>query len=137
MRTALDTNVLSAIWSSEPSAPALLDQIDLALKEGGLVICPVVYSELYAYPGADRSFIDNFLRVSKIEVDWSLSPAIWQMAGERFSDYSERRRYHRVAGPKKFLAHFLVGAHALMKASQLLTMDQQRFRSSFPELKLL
>jgi predicted nucleic acid-binding protein len=137
VRTAIDTNVLSAIWSSEPSAPALLDQIDLALKEGGLVICPAVYSELYAYPGADQSFIDNFLRVSRIEVDWSMQPQIWQMAGERFSEYSERRRHHRVTGPKRFLADFLVGAHALAKAGRLLTLDQQRFRSSFPELKLL
>ena len=36
MRTALDTNILSALWSSEPEASRIAQQLEHAYAEGGL-----------------------------------------------------------------------------------------------------
>ena len=39
--------------------------------------------------------------------------------------------------PKRLLADFVIGAHALYSADRLLTLDEGRYRRDFPELKLL
>jgi predicted nucleic acid-binding protein len=35
------------------------------------------------------------------------------------------------------LADFLIGAHALVQADQLLTLDSTRYSQDFPEVRLL
>lgn len=39
--------------------------------------------------------------------------------------------------PRRILADFLIGAHALTNGYALLTLDKSGFRSAFPALKLL
>lgn len=137
MRTALDTNAISSIWSSEESAPGLLNRLDEAVRWGSLVICPVVYAELHGYPHMTAEKIEEFLRFSRIEVDWQTEREIWELAGDRFSGYAKRRRKAKQAEPRRLLADFIIGAHAQLRADQLLTLDQRRFRHDFPELVLL
>lgn len=136
MRTALDANVISSIWSSEESAPRLLEQLEDALSCGGLVICPVVYAELHAYPRMSRQKIEEFLHSTRVTVDWRIDQEIWCLAGERFAEYAKRRRKQRHDSPKRMLADFVIGAHAQLQADRLLTLDQRRFRHDFPELIL-
>jgi predicted nucleic acid-binding protein len=50
MRTAIDTNVISALWSNESAAPKAAQRLGEAKSQGGLLIAPVVYAELLAYP---------------------------------------------------------------------------------------
>ena len=52
MRTALDTNIISAIWTKESNLAEILDQMQASRRMGSLVICPVVYVELCAHPRA-------------------------------------------------------------------------------------
>jgi predicted nucleic acid-binding protein len=40
-------------------------------------------------------------------------------------------------GSKRLLGDFIVGAHALLQADRLMTFDPKRYKSHFPELKLL
>jgi predicted nucleic acid-binding protein len=135
--TAIDTNVISALWSKEPAATGMKELLFSARQEGGLVVCAPVYAELLAYPGARRGFFDTFLKDTNIDVHVDLSLEVWTLAGEAFSAYAQRRRKNRVGQPKRLLVDFVVGAHALLMADQLLTLDANRYRTAYPKLSLM
>ena len=137
MRTAIDTNVFSAIWSSEPSAERAMVQLGEAKKEGALIISPFVFAELLAYPRATAAFVHGFLEATGIIIDYKLEERLWSEAGQRFARYSVRRRKATGEGPRRVLADFLIGAHALVQTERLLTLDPKRFSQDFPELRLL
>jgi predicted nucleic acid-binding protein len=137
MRTAIDTNVFSAIWSWEPSAARATVQLDEARMEGALVISPSVFAELLAYPRATEAFVREFLQATVVDVDWKREEKVWTEAGLRFARYAARRRKAIGEGPRRLLADFLIGAHALVQAERLLTLDPTRYRQDFPELRLL
>jgi predicted nucleic acid-binding protein len=61
MRTAIDTNVLSALWSKEPLASDIARNLGNAKREGGLVVSAPVCAELLAYAQATESFVNEFL----------------------------------------------------------------------------
>lgn len=136
MLSAIDTNVISALWSKEPAAVGMTDLLFSARQEGRLVICAPVYAELLAYPGASQTFIAAFLQDTQIEVQVNLPLDVWTLAGEAFSAYVERRRQNRDGQPKRLLVDFIVGAHALLHADRLLTLDVSRYRTAYPDLKL-
>lgn len=135
MRSAVDTNVISALWSKEPAAVGMADLLFSAKQAGSLAICAAVYAELLAYPGADRAFVDGFLHNTQIEVQ-GVSPQVWTLAGTAFSDYAQRRRQNRDGQPKRLLVDFIVGAHALLEADRLLTLGGNRYRTAYPDLNL-
>ena len=137
MRTAIDTNVISAIWSNESSAQRIVAQLGEARAEGALLISPVVFAELLAYPGATAAFVREFLETTGILTDYRLGEQVWKEAGERFAHYAIRRRQASGVLPKRLLADFLIGAHALVQADRLMTLDASRYRQDFPEVLLL
>lgn len=137
MRTAIDSNVFSAIWSGEPSAPALSRQLGAAKLEGALLISPTVFAELHAYPGATEKFLHNFLQTTGVIIDYRLEDNIWDETGRRFARYALRRRKSSGTNPKRLLADFIIGAHAMLQADRFLTLDPRRYSQDFPELKLL
>ena len=136
MLSAIDTNVISALWSNEPASEGMTELLFGARQQGGLVICAPVYAELMAYPGASKAWVDSFLSDTRIEVDVSLERNVWELVGEAYSAYATRRREDRAGHPKRLLVDFVVGAHALLKADRLLTLDPKRYRSAYPELDL-
>jgi hypothetical protein len=135
MRTALDTNVISALWSQEVTAQRIVSSLGEAQRVGGLVICAPVYVELSAHPKVTMSFVDEFLRNTSIVVDFVLDERVWRKAAEVFSDYARRRR--KAGGQKRLLVDFIIGAHATLHADRLMTLDQGRYEKTFPTLKLL
>ncbi|MGH9604706.1 MAG: type II toxin-antitoxin system VapC family toxin [Terracidiphilus sp.] len=137
MRTAIDTNVFSAIWSAETSARRLSAKLDMARAEGALLICPAVFAELHAYPGATPAYLQEFLDTVAVSVDYRLEETVWLKAAERFSRYADRRRHSAGGSPRRLLTDFLIGAHALLQADRLITLDQGIYRRNFPELRLL
>ena len=137
MLSAVDTNVISALWSKEPAAVGMTELLFSARQEGGLVICAPVYAELLAYPGATKTFVDTFLHDTRIEIQVNLSFEVWARAGDAFSAYAARRRQNRAGQPKRLLVDFVVGAHALLQTDRLLTLDGNRYLTAYPELKLL
>lgn len=136
MRTALDTNILSALWSNEPLASAIAKQLGEAKQQGALILSAVVYAELLAYPKATEAFINDFLAQTGIQIDFHFEDAVWIESGRRFARYANRRRQSAREGPKRLLADFLVGAHALLQADRLMTLDPARYKQDFPELRL-
>lgn len=136
MRTALDTNVLSAIWTNEPTAPTVLAQLALARQAGRLILCPAVYAESLAHPNASVPFFRYFLDKTGASLDLNLPESVWTEAGLRYASYAVRRRKSFGEPPRRILADFLIGAHALLRADRLMTLDPNIYARDFPDLKL-
>lgn len=136
MRTALDTNVLSSLWSSEPPAAHISGELSAAHAEGGLVICAPVYAELLAHPFADLKFVDGFLEETGIVVDFDLGEDIWRLAASGFAAYAGRRRRSGGGSAKRLLVDFVVAAHAILNADRLMTLDASRYTRDFPRLRI-
>ncbi len=137
MLSAIDTNVISALWSYE-NVPINIAQLLAKYKsEGGLIVSGPVYAELLAYPNTSVEYLDKFLEATGIEVDYYLKKSVWEMAGKAYSDYAIRRRKARGGQTKRILADFVIGAHALVSTDRLITLDKNRYNTSFPELNLV
>jgi predicted nucleic acid-binding protein len=92
---------------------------------------------LLGCPGRDELFLTTFFNDTGITVEWILDEAIWRTAGLAFQAYATRRRKQRDSGPRRILADFLIGAHALQKKYHLLTLDDHIHRTAFPTLKIV
>jgi predicted nucleic acid-binding protein len=137
MRTAIDTNVLSALWSKERVALDVAQKLGDAKTEGGLVIGAPVYAELLAYPKATEAFVNQFLADTGIAIDFEFTQSTWLEAGRRFARYATRRRKDANDNPKRVLADFILGSHALSQADRLVTLDPKRYKRDFPDLTLI
>jgi len=137
VRTALDTNIVSALWSNEPGAQAIAKRLSEVQYDGAILLSGVTYCELLAYPKATEAFVNEFCARTGIAIDFHLQDSVWTEAGRRFAKYANRRRKAKDGDPKRLLADFLVGAHALLQADRLMTRDERRYRQDCPELVLL
>ncbi|HTS34979.1 MAG TPA: type II toxin-antitoxin system VapC family toxin [Candidatus Solibacter sp.] len=137
MQTALDSNILSSIWSAELSAPRVKQQLIQARAEGGLVICAPVYVELTAHPLVMRGVVDRLLKEAGVMVDFVVDEPIWRKTSEAFSSYAHRRRRSGGGTPKRMLTDFLIAAHASLRADRLFTLDPARYSVDFPSLRLM
>ena len=141
MMTAVDTNVIVALWDPDALLSGAANvALDAAIGRGRLVICGPVFAELMALPRRNEAFLDGFLRDTGISVDWELDESIWRAAGRAFQGYASRRRMHRNkhqdSGPRRILADFLIGAHALKRNCRFLTLDEGLYRAAFPRLEI-
>jgi predicted nucleic acid-binding protein len=137
MRTALDTNILSGLWSGEPVASRMARQLADAHARGAVVICGTIYAELLAHPSAPRDFIDDFISETGIFVDWDLGEDIWRQAGKSFAAYVRRRGRSQGGTPKRMLVDFVVASHALLRADRLMTLDTGWYEPDFPHLRIV
>jgi predicted nucleic acid-binding protein len=138
MITAIDSNVIAALLNADDALNSKASAgLYSALKKGSLVISAPVYSELLAFPDRDEVYIKQFLADTEIDLDWHLEPEIWRTAGLAFKNYSRRRKKQRSGPPRRILADFLIGAHALERGHALLTLDTRTFRTAFPGLRLV
>ncbi len=137
MRTAIDTNVLSALWSKEPLASDIARNLGNAKADGGLVVSAPVYVELQAYPKATESFVNDFLADTGIAVDFESQQPVWVEVGRRFARYAKRRRQSAHQVPKRLLADFIIGSHALAHADRFMTLDPKRYERDFPEAYII
>ena len=137
MTTALDTNVIVALWDRDESLSSTAEAaLEAAVKRGRAVISAPVFAELMAAPGRDEDFVESFLRDTGIVVEWDLDEPVWRLAARAFSAYAGRPRKQREPGPRRVLADFLIGAHALSGGYRLLTLDDRFYRAAFPELAI-
>ena len=157
--TAVDTNVVSELLLGGPSASFAAAALTDALVRGPLIVGAVVYAELQAAaPQPDE--LDSLLAALSIEADFDLPADGVRAAASAWRAYLARRRgaggtYHcsacglvnagfrcahcgtPIGGPRHILADFLVGAHALYRASALLTWDRGVYATYFPDLQVL
>jgi hypothetical protein len=138
MTTAIDTNVLVALWDPDPRVnTAAQKALDAAQERGGLVISGAVYAELLALPGRTETMLDEFFDVTAIRVDWESSEQLWRMAGQAFQSYVARRNRKKQELPRRILADFLIGAHASLNRCRLMTLDQRLYHTAFTKLEIV
>jgi predicted nucleic acid-binding protein len=138
MTTAVDTNVIVALWDRDPSlSSAAQSALDAALGRGTLVVAATVFAELMAAPSRSELFLDSFFRETGINIDWALDESVWRTAGRAFQGYAARRRKQRDVGPRRILAVFLIGAHAQEGGHSLLTLDDHLYCTAFPGLTVV
>lgn len=137
MTTAIDTNVVIALWDKDPELSlAAQTGLETAFRHGSLVAAAPVFAELLAAPGRTEAFVSEFFEDTGILIDWDLGEAVWRSAGRAFQAYAARRRRHRDSGTRRILADFLIGAHAQVRGYRLLTLDEHLYRAAFPDLTI-
>jgi predicted nucleic acid-binding protein len=137
MSVAIDTSILIDLLAGEPGpARRARDSIEVAISSGAVAIAPVVYAELLAFPGRQPSEVDQFLADVRITVAWEIPAEVWRRAGSAFAGYVVRRRTSGGDRPRRLLADFLIGAHAV-DVGTLLTRDPEFYRTNFPELRIV
>jgi len=131
MITAIDTNVLlDLLVADEAYCDLSASALEAAAAAGALVICDVVYAELCVHFRSQRD-CDKFLEESQVRVE-SLDRAASFLASRAW------REYRRRGGARnRILPDFLIGAHAAVQASQLLTRDRGFYRELFPTLRVV
>ena len=129
--TLVDTNVIVDLldegsvfkdWSEQ--------QLLIARHNGGLTISPIIYVELAVLPGT-LPMLDDFLKITGIAVA-PLSRQCARLTGQAFWAYRQRK------GAKTgVLPDFFIGAQAQAEGWALLTRDAARYKTYFPEVKLI
>jgi len=138
MTTAIDTNIIASFWDGNDALNLLAKSaLNSALARGRLVIAAPVYAELLAFPTRSESLLDYFFKDTGIAVDWNMDESIWRTAGRAFQSHASRRKTRHDPGPRRVLADFLIGAHALRRGYTLLTMDDHLYRTAFPRLTIV
>ncbi len=138
MPIALDTNVLwPVLTEAQPAVSILTPIIESYNTSDGLVVCGAVYAELLAGSGATAPIIDASLARVGIVIDDAFPLALWREAGLAYHAYAERRLASEGALPRRILADFIIGVHALHAASALMTLNRSDFARLFPALPLI
>ncbi len=137
MTTAIDTNIIIALWDKDLAVSSAAEAaLEAAFRRGTLVVAAPVFAELMAAPGRSEDFLASFFTDTGIAIDWQLDEPIWRSAGRAFQSHAERRRKQREPGTRRILADFVIGAHAESRGYRLLTLDERLYRNAFPHLKL-
>ena len=138
MTTSIDSNVIAALWNSQDADNVAASRVlSRARKQGNLVVVGPVYSELLAGPLRDEAALDEFFARTGIVVDWEIGEDVWREAGRAYRGYAQRRVRSGSKAPRRILADFVIGAHALLRGFSLLTMDGGHYLAAFPRLTIL
>jgi predicted nucleic acid-binding protein len=153
MITAVDTNILlDVLIPDAPHGDESERALAEALRAGAVVICDPVYAELAAH-FPEQEALDRFLSDTSLRLEPSKANALYR-AGRAWSEYARRRPAltcpqcgaaqdphcdkcgANIQPRQHVVADFIIGAHALVQADQLLTRDRGYYATYFPELTL-
>jgi predicted nucleic acid-binding protein len=129
--TAVDTNVLLDVFSADPKhGPKSRETLKSSQRAGRLVVCEIVLAELSRY----FSQLEELREIlGRLDIAFEpLGEEACYVAGQAFL-------LHRKRGGKwdRILPDFLIGSHAQVRCTRLLTRDRGFYRDYFPELEVL
>ena len=137
---AIDSSVLIDLLGDGAHAEAAEDSLRQALARGPVVVCDVVVSEIVsglAKFGNGGAALLGALEEAGIAYNAVESRAAVR-AGEMQRRYKERRRSAGLpAMGERMVPDFLIGAHALLQCTALITRDAGFFRDYFKGLKVI
>ncbi len=127
----VDTNVIVDLLDKDSAFKDWSEQqLLIARHSGGLSINPIIYAELAALPST-LPMLDDFLNATGIAIA-PLSRQCARLAGQAFWTYRQRK------GAKTgVLPDFFIGAQAQAEGWTLLTRDSTRYKTYFPDVKLI
>jgi predicted nucleic acid-binding protein len=138
MTSSIDTNIIVALWRMDhPANQVAVNMLSAAHEHGGLVVSAPVYAELMADPNRTERDLQEFISESGISVEWKLEEEIWREAGRAYRDYARRRIRSGGGPPRRILADFVIGAHAVLRGYTLLTLNGRDYAAVFPKLVLV
>ena len=133
---AIDAPVLVDLLGEDAMADAAEGCVRDALAQGPVVLCDVVVSEITAGLGHGAEIMDVVEEMGMSYLAVERRAAI--RAGEMQRRYKQRLRgsTDKVA-VQRTVPDFIVGAHALLQCSALITRDAGFFRDYFKGLKVI
>jgi predicted nucleic acid-binding protein len=134
---AVDSNLLIDVIGDDAQAgDAAVSALRAALSMGPVVACDVVVAEVVAGLGNGSVVIEL---LEELGIDFQpLEQRSAVRAGEMQRRYNERRRAAGETAPApRTVPDFLIGAHALLQCTGLITRDAGFFRDYFKGLKVI
>jgi predicted nucleic acid-binding protein len=133
----LDTNVLQALMQPDHAFhdKTLEAVVTAQTSSTTILLCPVAHAEMHSLPSFDVSLFSAFIEDAGFEIDWEIPRAAWTLAGEEQARYQQRRRSSGAPEPRRLMADFLIGAHALSRDAVLHRFDTG-YKTIFPTLEL-
>jgi hypothetical protein len=153
MITAVDTNIFLDILLPDPEyKDESLAYINRGIREGVLMICELVYSELSVFFPRKKE-LDSFLEDMNVILEPSTRDSLYK-AGSAWKEYLKKRgskihcsacgnemsitckKCNQPLTRRHIISDFIIGAHAQALADNLLTRDRGIYRAYFKDLKL-
>ena len=133
---AIDSSVLIDLLGGDARAAAAEDSLRMALARGPVVVCDVVVSEVVAGLGYGAELLDTLedagIRYSPLESRAAVR------AGEMQRRYRQRLNVEgQTSQSPRTVPDFLIGAHALLQCTGLISRDAGFFRDYFKGLKVI
>jgi len=131
----IDTNVpISATSPQDPLHVWAKETILNAIDQGGAGINAVTLAELSAYAKGNADMIQT---LEKWGVEfWDLPISAAPICGAAYAKYRANRKATGTApAPRTPLPDFFIGAHAEAMGLELITNDDRKFKTYFPNVK--
>ena len=129
--TLVDSNVLADVLTNDPVWLSWsVESLDRRAAQGPLFVNEVIYAELSVRSGSEGA-LQHALSALGVELQRTPTEALY-LAGKAFS------RYRAAGGIRTgVLPDFFIGAHAQVARLPILTRDVGRYRTYFPDVKLI
>lgn len=133
---AIDSSILIDLLGEDAGADSAEACVRDALAHGPVVLCDVVVSEITAGLGHGSDIMDVVEEMGMRYLPVERKAAV--RAGEMQRRYKQRLRTLGQGGAgQRTVPDFIVGAHALLQCSALITRDASFFRDYFKGLKVI
>jgi predicted nucleic acid-binding protein len=127
---AIDSSVIIDLLTDDAAAESAEASLRQSLSIGPVVVCDVVLTEITTAlkNGADALDALEIMGIGYLAVESRSSIRAGEMQ-RRYRQRGDRR--------ERTVADFIVGAHAMLQCSALITRDDAFFRDYFKGLKLI